>query len=465
MGKAKRKKENRLLQRKARLAETKARIAARRESKGSKMTKHMNGVASLPDTSKPNALAVIGTKKTDLVPATGAAPATPAAPATAAPATPAAGAQANLPYSHYYGGAYGGRRAGSGYTPPATTYKSAKERVWEEHQEVRAKTVRPVSLNEAGMQTLLNMLTYARPHSSTTEREFISRYIASLPNCEVDDFGNHWVAVGKPNILWSSHTDTVHRKAGIQKIVVGDGIVTAKDNNCLGADCTAGVWIMTEMIKAKVPGLYIFHRQEEIGGRGSSFIAANYSKEIAAMKAAIAFDRRGLGDIITHQGDLCASNEFALSLAGLLNGPGLKLGPCPNGVFTDTANYTEIIGECTNLSVGYFSEHTGNEFLSLSHLFALRDAILKANWNTLVVKRKPGEGSLATNWRRGRPHTTPASGYTYTPPVPQEKTEVDRLRDFVRLYPSDVADVLNAMSVTVDDLFDMIGLLEARSRR
>ena len=430
--------------------------------------------------------------KVNSLPASEEAAAVSAIPTVIAPTGPAqqdptsVAGRTNLGYSEYYGATYGRGRTGYGvggpvvggaYIPPATPYvaKTAKERTWEEHQEVRAKIVRQVSMTEMGMQTLLSMLTYARPHSSPCEQAFIDRYIVPLPGCQKDSFGNHWVTVKQtgakkdlelPNILWSCHTDTVHRKGGTQKIVVGDGIVTAKDNNCLGGDCTAGVWIMTEMIKAHIPGTYVFHRQEEIGGRGSAFIAKTYADELALFDAAIAFDRRGLHDIITHQGDLCASDTFAASLALALNGKGLKLSPCRNGVFTDTANYTEIIGECTNLSVGYFSEHQSVEFLSLGHLFSLRDAIIKADLSKLVFTRKPGEGSQTGYWRRGRTGGTVTYGTTAymnnsgsTIPA---KTEYQRLLEFTKLYPADVAKVLDGMNVTTDDLFEMIGLLDAR---
>ena len=32
------------------------------------------------------------------------------------------------------------------------------------------------------------------------------------------------------------------------------------------------------------------------------------------------------------------------------------------GSFTDTANYTDIIPECTNLSCGYYNAHTQSEY-------------------------------------------------------------------------------------------------------
>jgi hypothetical protein len=106
----------------------------------------------------------------------------------------------------------------------------------------------------------------------------------------------------------------------------------------------------------------------------------------------VAFDRRGTWSVITHQfGGRCCSDEFGEALAAQLNmhNDDFMYVTDDGGVFTDTANYTEIIPECTNLSVGYYDEHTDRERLDLAHLFALRDALLKVNWGALPVKRDP----------------------------------------------------------------------------
>ena len=62
----------------------------------------------------------------------------------------------------------------------------------------------------------------------------------------------------------------------------------------------------------------------------------------------------------------------------------------PTGSFTDTANYTDYIPECTNLSVGYYNAHSGNEEQDLKFVREFRDALIKVDWNKVVVKREPG---------------------------------------------------------------------------
>jgi len=106
---------------------------------------------------------------------------------------------------------------------------------------------------------------------------------------------------------------------------------------------------------------------------------------------AVAFDRKGTGSIITHQfcGRTC-SDEFAADLAEKLAAAGLAgYKKDSGGTFTDTANYADVIPECTNVSVGYELEHTKEETLDLHHVVALAAAVVAIDWEALVTKRDP----------------------------------------------------------------------------
>jgi hypothetical protein len=247
---------------------------------------------------------------------------------------------------------------------------------------------------------LVQMLTYRRPAGSNSELHFINRYIKPLKP-EIDSFGNLIVRVGTSKVLWSSHTDTVHEKGGRQE-VHHDGSYAKfftfdKESNCLGADCTTGVWLMIEMIHAKVPGVYVFHRAEEIGCQGSKFIAKHTPELLAGIEFAIAFDRMKTGSIITFQnGTRCCSEEFATSLGGAI---GLGMKSDDTGMFTDTASYTALIGECTNISVGYYEQHGWNEWQDVPFVLSLREKMLAFDESKLVSKRKPGDyESKWKNW-------------------------------------------------------------------
>jgi hypothetical protein len=252
-----------------------------------------------------------------------------------------------------------------------------------------------------------SMLTYCRPHGSKAERKFIAKYLIPL-GVMYDKFGNYYKQIGdNPSVLWSSHTDTVHTTAGSQKIIywpnkfTGDiffgvdqpkvGEKGAKRSSCMGADDTCGIWLMIQMIKANVPGLYIFHRAEEIGGKGSGYIAEKNKDALKGIRFAIAFDRRGEKSVITYQrSKRCCSDEFAKSLAEQL---GMGHTCDTTGSFTDTASYVDLVAECTNISVGYDGAHTSSEDTNVDYLFRLRDALLKLDISKLVEKRKPGENT------------------------------------------------------------------------
>jgi hypothetical protein len=62
----------------------------------------------------------------------------------------------------------------------------------------------------------------------------------------------------------------------------------------------------------------------------------------------------------------------------------------PTGVFTDSANFIDLIPECTNVSVGYFNEHTHNEIQNITYLEQLAEACVAVEWENLDVSRKIG---------------------------------------------------------------------------
>ena len=321
---------------------------------------------------------------------------------------------------------------------------------------------------EGPLAPLIEMLRYRRPAGSKSERAFITRFIDVLPGVIRDGFGNRLVRVGEGSpILWSAHTDTVHRAEGMQKLTIDQGRIQAVNSNCLGADDTVGCFLLIEMIKAGVPGLYIFHREEEIGGNGSRHIARSTPEVLDGIDFAIAFDRKGYDSVISHQFGRCCSDDFAKALAGVL-GAGYR--PDATGVFTDTANYTELIAECTNVSCGYFNEHTPIESVDIAFVRQLLDTLLAADFSGLVATRKPGLPPLY----EPRPRTASALqddfGFDrYTPEDyahasgretyrPSSSTyDLAELERFCQRHPAVVADYLHNGGHTVDDLEDWAG--------
>ena len=291
---------------------------------------------------------------------------------------------------------------------------------------------------------LARMLESKRPAGSKSVDWFNKTWLTPLGGY-YDGANNYIVKVGSSRVLWSSHTDTVHSTGGSQKVVLnGDlfKVANGENSTCLGADCTTGAWLMREMILAGKSGLYIFHDSEEIGGIGSDWLSKNTPDLLEGIDFAIAFDRRGFDSIITHQyGGRCASDDFAKSLA-----PMLPLGykTDSGGTFTDTANYTSLVSECSNISVGYEGAHTAKETQSLSHAMLLRKALLDFDEAKLVKARAVGSFDFddwSTDYYGG------SSRYSY-------QSSYYDLADYVEANPYIVADFLESYGVKLSDLVE-----------
>ncbi len=263
------------------------------------------------------------------------------------------------------------------------------------------------------IENLKRIMTYGRPASSEMEKEWVNKYLFTpemqaagmykdgfhYPRQSGEGEGNLIIEVGEGSkTIFSSHTDTVHRTGVIQNVIIDPTEsklkFTTDSGQCLGGDDGTGVWLMLELIKAGVPGLYIFHRAEEVGGQGSSFIANSTPELIEGYDRAIAFDRKDDWSVITHQaGTRTCSDAFGEDLAQKL---GMNHRTDTTGSFTDTANYDSVIPECTNLSVGYHNAHSARENQEIDYLLKFRDALVKVDWESLVTERDPSVAEYST---------------------------------------------------------------------
>lgn len=302
------------------------------------------------------------------------------------------------------------------------------------------------------LASLIAILEYRRPSESETEQFFVETYLDHLPGMMKDGYGNRILAIGEnPIVMWSCHTDTVSNDDGKQNIKwSGNELVLnePKQGQTLGADDGAGLWLLLEMIKENRPGLYIFHRDEEVGGIGSKWIAKNYPELVKDIKMAIAFDRKAKHSIITRQrGRKCCSDEFAKALADKFNETeGLNFRTDGTGVFTDTASYTELIPECTNVSVGYYDEHTSSERLDVVHLLLLREALLALDVSDLPIERDPTEVEPAYYTYGGY-----ASNYLFEP-----RDQLEKLTRTIENRKWTVAKWLDNMGVTAEAFDKML---------
>jgi hypothetical protein len=142
-----------------------------------------------------------------------------------------------------------------------------------------------------------------------------------------------------------------------------------------------------------IPGIYYFFMGEERGCIGSSAVASELESFpfLNDVTKVVAFDRRNYYSVITEQmGGVCCSDEFAKGLCAELNKGGLKMNLDPTGILTDSACFMDDMPEITNISVGYFNEHTGQEIQNMTFLEKLAKAVLNVNWEGLPVARKAG---------------------------------------------------------------------------
>jgi hypothetical protein len=265
-------------------------------------------------------------------------------------------------------------------------------------------------------QRLIEIFSWKRPHNSEADHDFVHRFLDSI-GCEHDAMGNRFIQVGKDrSTMFSCHTDTVHHIGGYQRLSIFRdknkehhiGVVRG-DGNCLGGDDGTGVWLCLEMIKAKKPGLYVFHRGEEKGCIGSTWIAQKNPDFLKGIQRAIAFDRRDYDHVITHQGGKRGcSQTFANALSTQL---GLDYKPDPSGLYTDTAQYFGLVPECTNISVGYSGAHGPAETQNLTFALALRESVLKLRPERLPVLRDPGVVEFRSY---GNNHYTPVNNNNST---------------------------------------------------
>jgi len=247
-------------------------------------------------------------------------------------------------------------------------------------------------------KTLARALSVKRPHNTPAVSDFTEWLFNALPAelksfTSVDGAGNLHIdnRIAGSKTLFIAHVDTVHREIGANKIRKTASMWYA-DGAPLGADDGAGVAMLMHLIHADVKGYYIFSQGEECGGIGAKHLEKNHADLLKQFDRAIAFDRRGTDSIISHQGwGRCASDTFCQALADELNlhDENLMYTPDDTGVYTDTAEFVDIIPECTNISVGYDHEHSQQECLNIHHYELLSQAVLAVQWDKLPTDRDP----------------------------------------------------------------------------
>lgn len=242
-------------------------------------------------------------------------------------------------------------------------------------------------------EKFIELTSRTYPHG--TEKEVYNLLGLEEGSFTKDEFGNLSFKIGESDVMFTSHLDTATSALTKVNHVFDKNIIKTDGKSILGADDKAGVTIMLYMIENKVPGLYYFFLGEEVGCLGSRKVAAEHKKnKIEGINKVVSFDRRGTTSVITYQSSKrCASDEFGEALSKEFNrvDESFKYETDPTGVLTDSVQFISIYPECTNISVGYQSEHTFSESQDIEHLEKLAVACTKVDWAGLPVKRDPSK--------------------------------------------------------------------------
>lgn len=292
------------------------------------------------------------------------------------------------------------------------------------------------------MYSFIEMLRYKRPEGSLTQREFCKRFLEPIFG-QPDVHGNYVHIIGKePNVAFMAHHDTVHNKGGMQTPYIVEDVVYISED-CLGADCTTGIYIILSLIELGVEGVYVVHAAEEIGCVGSAAIVKDHPLWLDHVDIAISLDRWGTNSIITHQlGERTCSDSFAYTLADQL---GMQHLPDTKGSYTDSNEYRGIIPECTNLSVGYYNQHSSKERQDLDYLDNIVDALANVDWSKVSVDRTPDIEYDDLWFMRGY----------------EEEDDTEDMFQFVRDNPQLVCDILESYGMTYNDLLEEVYMHKA----
>jgi len=228
-------------------------------------------------------------------------------------------------------------------------------------------------------QTFLKLTSYTIPHGMeyTLEKYFPE-------GIQEDGCGNYYIKIGYSRTIFTCHMDTACGRYEKVNHVINGGIISTDGRTVLSGDDKNGMTILLYMIWKKVPGTYYFFQGEESGMVGAHAILKKDKDFFNEYDRMVSFDRRAYTSIITHQlGRRGCSEEFSRALSDEFSYHGLQYRSDKSGIFTDSASFIGIIPEVTNLSCGYFNEHSHSERTDIIFLEKLAKAACLVKWEEL----------------------------------------------------------------------------------
>ena len=167
------------------------------------------------------------------------------------------------------------------------------------------------------------------------------------------------VAVGDIPVALVAHLDTVFKHPP-QNIYYDRVKNVMWSPEGLGADDRAGVYAITQILKAGLHPTIIFTTDEELGCVGADALVVQMPNCPTDLKYIIQLDRRGSDDCVFYS---CNNPEFDTYVESF-------------GFVTNFGSFSDISSICpawkvagVNLSIGYYNEHSVSETLCVGQMF------------------------------------------------------------------------------------------------
>lgn len=212
-------------------------------------------------------------------------------------------------------------------------------------------------------------------------KRFIKKWVANNiegVTTEWDNAGNLYFTRGESDTypVVVAHLDQVQKKHSKDfKAVITDDIIfgyspSEKEIQGLGADDKNGLWIALKCLQTFDVIKVAFFVGEEIGCVGSSKCDMNF---FADARFVVEPDRRGGNDLITEISCMDIASEAFLNAFDYASFGYKKT----SGMMTDVLELTErgVGVACINMSCGYYSPHTDEEFTVISDLLNALDLV------------------------------------------------------------------------------------------
>ena len=209
-------------------------------------------------------------------------------------------------------------------------------------------------------------MTHLEDFLKPTQNRMFQSLCKMYRNHAVCAKGKFLLVHGEAPVLLVAHLDTVH-ESPVRTICTSQQGNILMSPQGIGGDDRCGVYALVNAygMAEKKPWL-LFTCDEEIGGVGARFFAAEHEKGtlpegLSSLKLILELDRKGSHDAVYYD---CANKEFEAYITG-------KGFQTAFGSFSDISIIAPALDvAAVNLSSGYYNAHTLHEYIHRRHLDA-----------------------------------------------------------------------------------------------